>query len=184
LPPRVALFFLRARRYANHHSDHFTLASAIRPGELAVLLRLGRGRRAVVELGTGTAWSTIALALDEAARRVVTYDPCARPERDMYLECARPSVRSRIEFRDEPDTNGPREGESVELLFIDSEHYRESVLAAFNAWRDSLAPGAAVAFHDYDHPSYPGVREAIDELGLEGQLHGHLFVWQAPGRGS
>src|SRR3954449_10179842 len=56
LPPRVAAFMWRARRRAVHSDDRFTLASAIRPVEVAVLLRVARGRRSVVELGTGTAW--------------------------------------------------------------------------------------------------------------------------------
>jgi predicted O-methyltransferase YrrM len=180
LPPRVALFLVRARRHARRNRDQFSLSSAIRPGELATLFHLAQGRRAVVELGTGTAWSAIALALEDRARRVVSYDPCVRPEREAYLACAWPAAHQRIEFRNEPDSHGPRPGESVEMLFIDSSHDRESVAVAFGAWRESLAPGAVVAFHDYDHPSYPGVREAIDDLGLSGAQHGGLFVWHAP----
>lgn len=183
LPPRVSLFLLRARRHARRAGDEFSLASAIRPLELDTLLRLVRGRTAVVELGTGTAWSTIALALGEPSCRVVTYDPCKRPERYAYLALVSSDVRERIEFREEPDSHGPRPGEAVELLFVDSSHDRESVLAAFGAWREALVPGAVVAFHDYDHPSYPGVRQAIEELGLTGERDGGLFVWRAPGRG-
>lgn len=180
VPPRIALFLLRARCYARRSRDEFSLASSIRPSELAVLLHFARGRETLVELGTGTAWSAIALALGHRARRVVTYDPCRRPERDTYLRLAGSSVGGRIEFRNEPDSMGPRAGESVELLFIDSSHDRESVVTAFRAWRTSLVPGAVVAFHDYDHTSYAGVREAISELGLSGHAHGGLFVWRAP----
>jgi hypothetical protein len=92
-------------------------------------------------------------------------------------------VCERIEIREEADSRGPREGESVELLFVDSSHDRESVLAAFRAWREALVPGAVIDFHDYDHPSFPGVREAIDELGLAGRQCGGLFVWRAVGEG-
>jgi predicted O-methyltransferase YrrM len=180
LPAGVGLFFLRARRHARRTGDPFSLASSIRPRELAVLLQLARGRKAVVELGTGTAWCAIALAIGERGRRVITYDPCLRPERDAYLALASPGVRDRIDFRDEPDHRGPRDGETVELLFIDSSHDRDSVLTAFRVWRPSLVPGAVVAFHDYDHPSYPGVSEAIAELGLAGHPHGGLYVWRAP----
>jgi SAM-dependent methyltransferase len=180
LPPPVSLFFLRAHRHAQRTNDRFSLDSAIRPRELSTLLRLARGRTSVVELGTGTAWSTIALALGDRSRRVVTYDPCTRPERETYLELVGPNVRERIDFRDELDTNGPRDDESVDLLFVDSSHDRESVRSAFDAWRDSLLPGAVVAFHDYDHPSFPGVREAIEDLGLPGDRHGGLFAWRAP----
>jgi hypothetical protein len=39
----------------------------------------------------------------------------------------------------------------------------------------------AFAFHDFDEPLFPGVSEAIRELRLDGQAHGHLFVWRKPG---
>jgi hypothetical protein len=183
LPRPVARFFWRAYRHAHRTEDRFSLASAARPTELAELLALARDRKSVVELGTGTAWSAIALALDDHMRRVVTYDPCTRPEREGYLDLVGPRVRGCIEFRNEPDSRGPRDGESVELLFIDSSHDRDSVMAAFRAWRDALVPGAIVAFHDYDHPSYPGVREAILGLGLLGRRHGGLYVWSALSNG-
>jgi hypothetical protein len=43
-----------------------------------------------------------------------------------------------------------------------------------------VAPGGVAAFHDYGHPEYPGVREAVAELGLEGREEGGLFVWRQP----
>ena len=102
-----------------------------------------------------------------------------RGEREGYLDLAGRGVLGRIELREEPDCRGPHPGDpSVELLFIDSAHEREAVLAAFRAWRDALAPGAVVVFHDYGHPEYPGVREAVLELGLEGGAErGGVFVW-------
>ena len=114
-------------------------------------------------------------------RRVVSYDPSVRAERDAYLEIAGHQARERIELRAEPDARGPHLGDaSTELLFIDSEHEREPVLAAFRAWCDALAPGAVVVFHDYGHPDYPGVREAVGELALDGREAGGVFVWRAP----
>jgi len=61
-----------------------------------------------------------------------------------------------------------------------SSHDRDSVAAAFAAWRNALAPRAVVAFHDYGHPDYPGVREAVRQLELSGEERGGLFVWRAP----
>lgn len=181
LPAPVALFVWRANRHAHRAGDRFSLLSAARPTELSTLLSLARDRGLVVELGTGTAWSAIALALDDRGRMVISYDPCVRDEREAYLDLAGPRVRARIDLRAEPDTNGPREGDPpVQMLFIDSLHEREAVTAAFRAWRDALAPGAVVAFHDYGHPDYPGVREAIVELGLSGEESGGLYVWRAP----
>jgi predicted O-methyltransferase YrrM len=181
LPWRIALFYWRARRHALRSGDHFSLASAARPGELRELIALARGRQEVVELGTGTAWSAIALACADPRRRIVSYDPSVRAERERYLELAGARVRERIELRAEPDTRGPHHGDPpVQLLFIDSEHGRAPVLGAFRAWRDALAPGAVVVFHDYGHPDYPGVREAVAELGLAGNKSGGVFVWGAP----
>jgi predicted O-methyltransferase YrrM len=180
LPRGVALFFWRARRYARRVGDDFSLASAARPTELAEVLELARGRTAVVELGTGTAWSAIALALDNPARRVITYDPSVRPQREVYLELAGKGARGRIDLREEPDSHGPHAGDPpVQLLFIDSQHEYEPVLAAFHAWRDALASDAVVVFHDYTHPDYPGVKEAVLELGLSGRESGGVFVWRA-----
>ncbi|MEA2153120.1 MAG: hypothetical protein QOI18_1353 [Solirubrobacteraceae bacterium] len=181
LPWRVARFYWRARRHARRRGDRFSVASAARPGELAQLLALADGRHAVVELGTGTAWSAIALVLGDPARQVLSYDPSSRAERESYLDLAGPAARERIELRAEPDTRGPHHGDPpAELLFIDSEHERQPVLAAFAAWRHALAPGAVVVFHDYAHPDYPGVRQAVVELGLDGLQVGGLFVWRAP----
>ncbi len=113
---------------------------------------------------------------------MITYDPSVRAQREGYLELAGNDVRVRVELRDRPDSDGPEAGDApVELLFIDSSHDRASVGAAFRAWRDALAPDAVVVFHDYGHPEWPGVREAIHEdLGLTGRAAGGLFVWQAP----
>lgn len=177
LPGRVAWFFVRARWRARRIGDRFSLQSAARPHELAELLAAASGRARVVELGTGTAWSAIALALDDPKRRVISYDPCVRVEREAYLDLAGLDTRERIELRAEPDSHGPHDGDApVELLFIDSLHEREAVLSAFAAWRGALAPGALTVFHDFGHPAYPGVREAVAELELSGHERGGLFV--------
>jgi predicted O-methyltransferase YrrM len=180
LPPSVAWFRWRAMRLARRVGDEFSLVSVTRADELGRLLELARGRHEVVELGTGTAWTAIALALADRQQRVVTYDPTLRAEREHYLALAG-SARERIALVAEPGESGPRPGSApVELLFVDSSHEREATLAEFAAWRAALAPGAVVAFHDYDEPAYPGVTEAVRELGLEGEVFGHLFVWRSP----
>ncbi|MCW3028824.1 MAG: class SAM-dependent methyltransferase [Solirubrobacterales bacterium] len=181
LPARVARFLWAAHRHARREGDRFSLVSPVRPAELAELLALARGRTMVVELGTGTAWSAVALALDDRARRVISCDPCVRHEREAYLDLGGPAARRRIELRHEPDSAGSRQGDHpVELLFIDSSHEREPTVMAFRAWRAALAPGALVVFHDHGNPHYPGVCEAVADLELPGRESGGLFVWQAP----
>jgi predicted O-methyltransferase YrrM len=179
LPLPVALFFARARGRAHRRGDRFSLDSAARPSELAALLALAAGRRTVVELGTGTGWTTAALALDDPRREVISYDPTVRPRRDGYLRLAG-AAADRVVLRERPDSDGPEPGDPpVQMLFIDSSHAREPTVVAFDAWRDALAPGAVVVFHDYGHPDYPGVAEAVDDLGLHGATEGGLFVWRA-----
>src|SRR3954452_23494172 len=62
LPRPVAVFYLRAWFTALRSQDRFTLDSASRPSDVAALLALAHGYTTTVELGTGTAWTTIALA--------------------------------------------------------------------------------------------------------------------------
>jgi predicted O-methyltransferase YrrM len=174
MPLRVRWFLWRARRLARRVGHAWGLEAATRRGDVAELLRLARGRRYVVELGTGPAWTTIALALAEPRRRVVSFDPVEHDHRERYLALA-PAAAARIEFVAAPGAEA--RGEGVELLFVDSTHEREPTVQEFRAWRPRLAPSAIVAFHDYDHPQFPGVREAVEELGLEGEVRGGMFVW-------
>ena len=181
LPGPVRRFYCRARRRALRASDAFSLDSAARPRELAALLRLAHGHETVVELGTGTAWTAIALALDDDRRTVISYDPHVRPQRDAYLQLAGGRAGERIDLREETDSAGPHPDDApVEVLFIDSSHECQPTVAAFGAWREALAARAVVVFHDYGHPSYPGVREAVEHLGLIGEELGGAFVWRAP----
>jgi len=143
---------------------------------MRVLLKLTRGRSRVVELGTATAWTAITFALDDRRRRVVTYDVIEREEAKRYLDLVGPDVRERIELVVAPGCTGPRGQQPVDLLYIDSSHTREHTIAEVRAWQPYLRSGAPILFDDYTHPDYPGVREAIEELGLEGELRGKLFI--------
>ena len=63
--PRVLWFQWRARQFAWRNGDLFSIYSVTRPGDMRVLLELAAGSSRVVELGTGTAWTAITLALDD-----------------------------------------------------------------------------------------------------------------------
>jgi predicted O-methyltransferase YrrM len=178
VPWPVARFYLRAWLTALRTRDRFTIDSATRPSDVAALLALARGHAVAVELGTGTAWTTVALALADAGRRVESYDPVVRPERERYLALA-PAARERIALHAAPAQDARPQPGSVGFLFIDCAHDRETTVAAYRAWAAAVAPGGVVAFHDYDHPRYPGVSEAVRELGLRGQVRGGVFVRRA-----
>lgn len=181
LPPRVALFQWRARRLASRIGDEFSLASATRPPKLAVLLSLAGRRRRVVELGTGTGWTAISLVLADRQRVLTSYDPVERRERERYLQLIGPRDRERLTLVGAPGAEGPRQDQPVDLLYIDSSHGEDETIREVHAWRSVLGRGALLVFDDFDHPQYPGVRDAVLQLELEGKPHAGLFVHETGG---
>jgi predicted O-methyltransferase YrrM len=181
LPPRVAWFQWRAHRLARRLGDEFSLISVTRPADLAILLDLAAGRERVVELGTATAWTAISLALADARRAVVTYDPIGRPDRGFYLRLVGERVRERISIVDAPGASGPREMTPIDLLYVDSTHELEDTLAELRTWQRVLRTGALVILDDYTHPHFPGVKQAVERLGLSGHQRGTMFVHEVGG---
>jgi cephalosporin hydroxylase len=178
LPRRVALFQWRARRLAKRLGHTWGLEAAASPADLAALLLLARGRREVVELGTGPAWTAIALAIADPARRVSSYDPVVHDHRNDYLGLVPARVRERIRFVEgEGAAGAAAHGGGVELLFVDSTHDRAATVAELRAWEPRLVKGAVVVLHDYGHPDFPGVAQAVRELGIEGEATGGIFAF-------
>ncbi len=177
----MALFQWRAWRLAFRIGDEFSRESFTRPPKLAVLLEVARGRRRVVELGTATGWTALSLLLADPDRTVVSYDPWARPERDQYARLAGSGVTARARFLTGPGDSGPQSSEPVELLYIDSSHGREETIREVQAWRPVLADGALIVLDDFDHPQYPGVLEAVQQLGLDGVERAGLFLHRVSG---
>ena|SRR5215203_4579793 len=179
LPARAALFQARAMLRAQRLGDDWALRSSTRPSDVAELLRLAEGRLRAVELGTATGWTAGALLLAEPGRRLATYDPVVREHREAYLALLPRAARERLELVPAPGHEA--RGEGVDLLFVDSSHDRDATMAELRAWQPRLAPGALVVLHDYGNPAYPGVAEAVAELGLSGREHAGLWLWEAPG---
>ncbi len=55
-----------------------------------------------------------------------------------------------------------------DLIFIDADHREEELRADILKWLQYIRNDGIMAFHDYDHPNYPGVKIAVDEL-MDGQ---------------
>lgn len=178
LPWRVAIFQWRAWRLAGRLGDEFGRVSATRPWKLATLLNLAVDAQFVVELGTAHAWTAISLALAREDREVVSYDPVERDERSRYLQLVPEQVRRRVTFVCQRGDSGPGTDRPVDFLYIDTLHQRAETIQELQAWRQVLRDGAWVIIDDYDHPEYPGVREAISELRLGGEIRDNLFVHQ------
>jgi predicted O-methyltransferase YrrM len=181
LPRRVALFYARARRLAWSTPDEFTLTAMTRADDLCALLRLAAGSRRIVEIGTGTGTTSIALALATPGRRIWSYDVKSRGlGPDAYLRLAPANVRDRVMFLRESGIEPSNPPSPVDFVFIDASHQREDTVATFRAWERHLAPHGTIVFHDYGR-NWPGVAQAIDDLGLEGEVEGLLYVWRRSG---
>jgi SAM-dependent methyltransferase len=53
--------------------------------------------------------------------------------------------------------------DGLDFVFIDADHSYEGVAADIDAWRSKLKPGGLLCGHDYGHPRFPGVKQAVDE---------------------
>jgi len=180
LPRPVAAFWVRAMRRAQADHDTWSIDVACRPAELRVLLdALGDAPR-VAEVGTAAAWTTSCIALARAGREVHSWDVEAHPERERYLALLKPADRARVHLHDRPGGLGPADPPPVDAVFIDSSHELGETVATFRTWEPALAPGGVVAFHGYADDAYPGVTQAVRDLGLQGEARGHLFVWRKP----
>ena len=128
-----------------------------------VLIQYGRGT--AVDLGTYKGRSAILLA--QHADNVFTFDRYESGEAAHTLEATRinvhryPSIHAAVmDSRCAAERFADR---SVDVLFIDTNHDRKSVLADYAAWKPKLAAGARVLFHDYCLV-WPEVVQAANEL--------------------
>jgi predicted O-methyltransferase YrrM len=177
LPLAVGLFYTRAWLRAIAKRDPTVFVAPASVAQLALLIKLARNAKTIVELGTGGATTALALLIGLPHARLISYDPTAWPAREHYLTLAPARVRERLELRAAPGETGPKPGDPpVQFLFVDSSHEEEETVASFGAWRDSLEPGAVVVFHDYDNPDFPGVALAVARLGLAGEPQLGMFV--------
>lgn len=63
LPPDVRAFYIKALWRAWREGDQYSFDVVTRPRDLSEILRLADDAELAVELGTATAWTTIALSV-------------------------------------------------------------------------------------------------------------------------
>jgi hypothetical protein len=54
--------------------------------------------------------------------------------------------------------------QELDFVFIDGDHSREGVAEDIKLWFDRVKVGGWIGGHDYDHPKFPGVKEAVDAV--------------------
>jgi hypothetical protein len=90
-------------------------------------------------------------------------------------------VRARLSLEIRDGREGPPpELPLLDFLFIDSSHELEETVATFRHWSERLRAGGTAAFHDYDNRRFPGVAQAVAELGLAGEERAGMYLWRKP----
>lgn len=140
------------------------------------------GGKCVVEIGSlrGQSLTILARALTDAVSdsRLISIDP--HRDQPLHLDQVRLSLAKTgqqhrlIQYQCTSDeARRFLKPESASLLFIDGDHAYQQVVADFQNYRDILAPGGCLVFHDYGYGNHngkedvvPGVRQAVDEYVL------------------
>jgi len=79
-----------------------------------------------------------------------------------FIGTSEEAAQTRSEIRDNYD-----------MIFLDAMHTYEDVKADIARWWPRVLPGGIMAFHDYGHGDFPGVKQAVDEafgLPLDGTV--------------
>jgi|GEM_PF-2562886 len=148
-----------------------------------------------LEVGSYCGKSTVVIATalrDAGARRILyAVDPHGNfPEgrHETSLPILEENLRSRglepwVRIVQARSTDVRVDGEYA-LVFIDGDHSYESVAADVAHFRDAIAPGGFLAFHDYSR-YWPGVRTVVQRVLAEGAFdfvsnRGGLIVFRRP----
>ncbi len=143
-------------------------------GDEGVLLNeLAAGKRAL-EIGSYCGRSTICLA--KSATTVTCIDPFdARsvPEPfdtfgEFRANLERHGVAAKVtHLRGTTAEVAPRlSSRRYDVIFVDGDHTRAGIETDLRAAKRLLAPGGVLALHDYRHPEYPDVAQAVADWGL------------------
>ena len=138
-----------------------------------------RKGRCVIEVGSyrGRSGSTLSLALKELGSNspLISVDPhLEQPFNRQHMQVAMRQIGQEDRLiqilRPSDDAATLLRPETASLIFIDGDHSYEQVASDFQNYRDLLAVGGCMAFHDYGHGEHdgredhcPGVRRAVDE---------------------
>lgn len=136
------------------------------PAEGRTLADLARGKR-VLEIGSYCGLSTVCMG--RTAQHVTAvdfFDGRGTPApRDTFGEFMRNIERHGL--RDVVVARRPGEPlplEEYDLIFIDGDHSYDAVTADIAFALPRLTEGGLLAFHDYRHPSHPGVAQAVQDI--------------------
>lgn len=139
----------------------------------ALVQRTARRGVCVVEIGSfrGRSLSMMAMALRgvDSDSTLISIDPhLDEPHNQAHVRLALAQIGEEdrlVQFRCTSDRASKllRQG-SASLVFVDGDHAFDQVLSDFNHFRDILAPGGCLLFHDYGYGDHNGRPEADPEV--------------------
>jgi hypothetical protein len=178
LPGDVRWFYLKALGTAVRRDDRWSLTHAHSSTELASLIGIAGDARVVVQLGAQTGWAALALALNGERQVTAFGGPPVAPEPGPYASLVDPSVRARIDFREDAVEGAALiVPEPADLVLVDTPGSYEQTLAAIVGGEQVVRPGGAVVVRGHLRPE---VRAAIKKLALEGSVADDTFLWHKP----
>lgn len=175
-PPPLRQFRRSAITLALRSRDLMAIRYTVPTAQLKILLALTERRGRIVEIGTGWGWTAAALVLAHPGCAVESYDPVVPRLRSAYLELLPEEARARIELLEARGEDATPPGRQVDTLFVDDAHDTAEIVATVSRWLPVLATDAIVVFDDFGERYYPGVRAAVEQLGLSGYPRGRFFV--------
>lgn len=156
----------------------------LHPSELESLAKLATNRR-VLEVGAFRGLSAWGMAI--TARSVVSVDTFSAnsagqqqmPELTTLDDYTRAVSRfSNVRWHIGTSEDCARRlNEEFDMIFLDAMHTYEDVKADIERWWPSLVDGGVMAFHDYGHADFPGVKRAVDERFGELPNHEVTLGW-------
>lgn len=145
----------------------------LHPSELELLVELATGKD-VLEIGSFKGLSAWAMA--HVAKHVTCIDTfkansAGQVQEEEYTTLATfdHNLRgfdnvTRLPFSSERAYELLPETAMFDMIFLDAMHTYEDVKADINRWWPRVNPGGVLAFHDYAHDHFPGVKQAVDEV--------------------
>ncbi|MES4832263.1 class I SAM-dependent methyltransferase, partial [Streptomyces anthocyanicus] len=73
------------------------------------------------------------------------------------------AARIRQGFSEDPETRAAVSDRDYGVIVVDGDHSAEGVAKDLEWAEEIAAPGAIVVLDDYDDPSWPGIKDALDD---------------------
>ena len=156
------------------HAKLAGVSGFMEPWELEQLMELAAGRD-VLEVGSFTGLSAWAMAtVAKSVRCIDTFKANTAGQHqvdtvqtlDEFLAATarfKNVVGVHVGTSEEIHRIGALAGLTFDLVFIDAMHLYEDVKADATRWMPFVRNGGTIAFHDYGHDNFPGVKHAVDE---------------------